>query len=95
MSRIGKIARLPKTVREKLNLRLEDNEPAKEILEWLNGLPQTQKVLKSLFNGAPINKQNLSSRALGQRFPTRSTHLSAQTQRQQIAQTRKQRPPLP
>jgi hypothetical protein len=60
MSRVGKVARLPKAVREKLNIRLEDNEPAKEILEWLNSLPQTQKVLKSLFNGAPINKQNLS-----------------------------------
>jgi hypothetical protein len=29
-------------------------------LEWLNSLPQTQEILKSLFNGAPINKQNLS-----------------------------------
>jgi hypothetical protein len=47
-------------VREKLNLRLEDNEPAKELLKWLNHLPQTKKVLKSLFNGVPINKQNLS-----------------------------------
>lgn len=60
MSRIGKIARLPKAVREKLNIRLEDNEPAKEILEWLNSLPETQKVLESQFNGTPINKQNLS-----------------------------------
>jgi hypothetical protein len=60
MSRTGKVARLPKAVREKLNLRLEDNEPAKDLLKWLNGLPQTRKVLKSLFNGAPINKQNLS-----------------------------------
>jgi hypothetical protein len=59
-SRVGKVARLPKAVREKLNLRLEDNEPAKELLKWLNHLPQTKKVLKSLFNGAPINKQNLS-----------------------------------
>jgi hypothetical protein len=60
MSRTGKVARLPKAVREKLNLRLEDNEPANELLKWLNNLPQTQKVLKSQFNGAPINKQNLS-----------------------------------
>lgn len=60
MSRIGKIARLPKTVREQLNVRLEDNEPGEQILEWLNGLPQTQKVLKSLFDGVPVSKQNLS-----------------------------------
>ena len=31
--RIGKIARLPAAIRQKLNERLEDNEPAPQLLE--------------------------------------------------------------
>ena len=49
--RIGKIARLPAAIRQKLNERLEDNEPAPQLLEWLHSLPEVGKVLKRLFEG--------------------------------------------
>jgi hypothetical protein len=57
---VGKIARLPKIIREKLNRRLDDNQPASEILPWLNALPIVQRILAAQFNGAPVNDQNLS-----------------------------------
>ena len=60
-SLIGKIARLPKSIREKLNRRLEDGQPASEILPWLNALPRVQKILAAQFAGAPIKAQNLSN----------------------------------
>jgi len=59
-TRIGKIARLPKEVREELNRRLQDGEPGDTLLEWLNALPKTQKMLTSQFGGRSISKQNLS-----------------------------------
>ena len=58
---IGKIARLPKFIRKKLNCRLEDGQPASEILPWLNALPRVQKILAAQFAGAPVIKQNLSN----------------------------------
>jgi hypothetical protein len=60
ITRNGKIARLPKHVRHQLNSRLEDGEPGKQLVEWLNGLPQVQEVLKLRFGGRPISEQNLS-----------------------------------
>jgi len=59
--RIGKIARLPAAIRQKLNERLEDNEPAPQLLEWLHSRPEVRKVLKHLFEGRPISEQNLSA----------------------------------
>ena len=59
--RLGKIARLPAAIRQKLNERLEDNEPAPQLLEWLHALPEVRKVLKHLFEGRPISEQNLSA----------------------------------
>lgn len=38
-ARTGKIARLPVAIREEVNRRLLDGEPASKILPWLNGLP--------------------------------------------------------
>jgi hypothetical protein len=57
----GKIARLPKSVREKLNRRLDNGAPASEILPWLNSLYSVKKVLTAWFAGAPINDQNLTN----------------------------------
>ena len=65
MSRNGKIARLPRRVREQLNRRLEDGEPGEPLLAWLNGLPEVGEVLKNQFGGVPINKQSLSQWRLG------------------------------
>jgi hypothetical protein len=59
-ARTGKIARLPRDVREELNERLERSEPGPQLLEWLNALKEVKKVVKDLFNGVPISKQNLS-----------------------------------
>jgi hypothetical protein len=60
ITRTGKIARLPKHLRHQLNSRLEDGEPGKQLVEWLNGLPEVQEVLQLRFGGRPISEQNLS-----------------------------------
>jgi hypothetical protein len=60
MTRNGKIARLPREVREQLNRRLFNGEPGNRLVEWLNGLPETQRVLADDFGGREINEQNLS-----------------------------------
>jgi hypothetical protein len=59
-SRIGKIARLPHSIREQLNLKLHDGIPAKSILPWLNSLPEVKAILAADFDNRPISKQNLS-----------------------------------
>ena len=59
-ARTGKIARLPKAIRDQINLRLQDGETAQPILDWLNHLPEVQQVLNTLFDGRPINPSNLS-----------------------------------
>jgi len=60
MSHIGKIGRLPKHLRHKLGLRLEDNVPAAEILQWLDAEPETRDILSRYFQGRSITEQNLS-----------------------------------
>ena len=60
MTRNGKIARLPRDIREQLNRRLQDNEPGGTLLPWLNALPAVQAVLAREFGGVAISKQNLS-----------------------------------
>jgi hypothetical protein len=59
MARNGKIARLPREVREELNRRLLDGEPGGPLLAWLNGLPSARAVLEREFGGCAISKQNL------------------------------------
>jgi len=60
MTRNGKIARLARAIRDELNRRLDDGEPGVRLVAWLNGLPETQKILQVDFGGRPINEQNLS-----------------------------------
>ena len=60
MTRLGKIARLPRELREEFNVRLQNGEVETELLEWLNGLPAAQKVLKAKFGARPICAQDLS-----------------------------------
>jgi hypothetical protein len=38
----GKSARLPRNIRDELNRRLEDSEPAEAILPWLNARPEVE-----------------------------------------------------
>jgi hypothetical protein len=58
---VGKIARLPKHIREKLNRRLENGQRAVDILPWLNALPAVKKILAAQFDSAPIIRQNLDN----------------------------------
>jgi len=60
MTRKGKIARLPREIREELNRRLEDGAAGEPLLDWLNTLPEVQSVVAGQFAGVPISKQNLS-----------------------------------
>jgi hypothetical protein len=60
VSRNGKIARLPKAVRDELNRRLSDGEPGNQLVAWLNGLPEVQSVVVSEFGGRTVREQNLS-----------------------------------
>jgi len=60
MTRLGKIARLPREIREELNVRLQNGEVGKSLVEWLNGLPAAQEALKERFEGRAITEQNLS-----------------------------------
>jgi len=57
---IGKIASLPESIREPLNRRLLDNEPAAAILSWLNALSTVKRMLKAQFRSQPVSPQNLS-----------------------------------
>jgi hypothetical protein len=59
-TRNGKIAWLPRTVREQLNCRLRDGEEGKRLVAWLNSLPEVKAILAAEFGGKPIREQNLS-----------------------------------
>ena len=59
-ARNGKIARLPRLVREELNERLEPSAESPEVLQWLNGLPEVKSILETHFDGVPVRKMNLS-----------------------------------
>jgi hypothetical protein len=59
-ARRGKIARLPRNIREALNLRLSDGELARPLLDWLNALPEVQSILAEQFDSRLITEQNLS-----------------------------------
>lgn len=43
---VGKIARLPRDVRDQLNRRLENGEGGASLVAWLNSLPGVKKALK-------------------------------------------------
>lgn len=59
-ARTGKIARLPHAIREEVNRRLLDGEPASKILPWLHSLPEVLTMLDDYFREEPISPQNLS-----------------------------------
>lgn len=60
MTRTGKIARLPRYLRDSLNQRLQEGEPGKKLVNWLNSLQVVQDVMEEYFNNAHISEQNLS-----------------------------------
>jgi hypothetical protein len=59
-TRTGKIARLPFEVRETLNRCLRDGHPGKELVGWLNSLPEVKTMLTTTFGGRALTEQNLS-----------------------------------
>jgi hypothetical protein len=59
-TRRGKIARLPRAIRQELNHRLDEGDPQKDLVVWLNSLPEVKTVLKTHFEGKAITAQNLS-----------------------------------
>jgi len=59
MTRNGKIARLPRPLRDELNQRLSANEEGAALLDWLNAAPDVKAVLARDFAGEPVSKQNL------------------------------------
>lgn len=64
-TRTGKIARLPREIREQLNQRLADGMSGEALLDWLHLQPAVLEVLVRDFEGRPILKQNLSEWRLG------------------------------
>ena len=60
VTRNGKIARLPRAVRQELNRRLDEGEQGKKLVVWLNALPEVQAIVAAEFGGKAIREQNLS-----------------------------------
>jgi len=65
MSRDAKITRLPPLIREQLNRRLQNGETGRQIVGWLNALPEVMELLAAKFGGVPISEANLVSWKLG------------------------------
>ena len=59
-TRNGKIAHLPRTLRDDLNQRIDDGIPGYKLLAWLNADPGVQRILAEYFPGTRISQQNLS-----------------------------------
>ena len=60
-ARIGKIARLPSHIRAELNRRLNNGALGRELVPWLNALPEVQSVLAHRFASRPITEDNISA----------------------------------
>ena len=60
MTRTGKIARLPNHIREIVNRRLHDGHPGRDILLWLNSLPEVAALVDARFLGNFVTPSNLS-----------------------------------
>ena len=60
LTRNGKIARLPREVRQQLNRRLQDGEQGKKLVAWLNALPEVQAIVTAEWDGKLLREQNLS-----------------------------------
>jgi len=60
MTRRGKIARLPKKVRDELNQRLQDGEALEPLAKWLNELTEVKTAMQTYFKAEPIKIDNIS-----------------------------------
>ncbi len=59
-TRTSKIARLPKSIRDQLNHKIDDGTVGLDLVKWLNSLPEVQKIMAELFGGRAITPQNVS-----------------------------------
>ena len=59
-TRLVKIARLTRHVRNELNTRIQNGALGTDLVDWLNSLDETNQILATVFGGRPINEQNLS-----------------------------------
>jgi hypothetical protein len=59
-NRNGKIARLPRALRDRINLALYHRTPAKDLARALNQMPEVKAVLAQYFNGRPLKQQNIN-----------------------------------
>ena len=57
----GKIARLPRDLRETLNGRMQEGVTGRRLAAWLNALPEVRQLLDRDFGGAAISEQNLTN----------------------------------
>ena len=55
----SKIGRLPFAIRNELNERIRDGAQGADLLDWLNGLKETKRILREMKSG-PVNAQNLT-----------------------------------
>jgi hypothetical protein len=60
ITRTGKIGRCPPHIRDEVNRRLLNGEPASKILPWLNGQEVVLRILDEYFHEEPVTPQNLS-----------------------------------
>lgn len=56
----GKIGRLPESLREELCRRIRDGKTGREILPWLNELPEVKAALAERWKGKPVSDANLT-----------------------------------
>jgi hypothetical protein len=58
MTRHGQIARLPLSIRQQLNQRLQNGKLAQDLLSCLNRLPEVQAIRGAHFAAKPIDQSN-------------------------------------
>jgi hypothetical protein len=58
-NRNGKIAHLPRHLRDRINLALYNRCPAKDLARALNQMPEVQSVMAQYFNARPLISQNI------------------------------------
>src|ERR1700681_1204773 len=59
--RRGKIGLLPAALRLEVNQRLLHEQPAEQLLEWLNSLPEVKAAIAPFYGNATVTPQNLSN----------------------------------
>jgi hypothetical protein len=86
-ARKGKIARLPKALRDEVCQRMEDGATYGSILTWLNELPEVKAMLEAQFKGDGVNEQNLTNWRQGGflEWKTVQDRIAGMTRKQEFA----------